>query len=83
MKVVLRRRFVPPLKSWKTVAIARGQNPQDTKKNMRTSWDDTIIGDACLPASDWKAIDINSYETKLGFGVPYSKSMHAEFFFFS
>ena len=77
MKAVLRRRF-RSLES-KKVATARAQNPQGTKANMRSSWADSIAGDEYLPAFNQPVGDINSYETKLGSGVSYGKSMHAEF----
>jgi len=80
MKAMLRRRFAPSLESKKKVAIGRGQNPQGTKENVRSSWADTIVGDVCLPASNQQAFDINSYAKKLGSGVTYGKSMHAENF---
>ena len=77
MKAVLRRRF-RSLES-KKVATARAQNPQGTKANMRSSWVDSIAGDEYLPAFNRSVGDFNSYETKLGSGVSYGKSMHAEF----
>ena len=46
---------------------------------MRSSWADSIAGDAYLLAFNWPAGDINSYNKKLGSGVSYGKSVHAEF----
>ncbi|CAD6264081.1 unnamed protein product [Miscanthus lutarioriparius] len=46
---------------------------------MRSSWADSIAGDEYLPAFNRLVGDINSYEKKLGSGVSYGKSMHAEF----
>ena len=46
---------------------------------MRSFWVDSIAGDEQLPAFNRPVNDINSYEKKLGSGVSYSKSMHAEF----
>jgi len=77
MKAVFRRRF-HSLES-KKVATARAQNPQGTKANMRSSWADSIAGDEYLPAFNRPVSDIHSYEKKLGSGVSYGKSMHAEF----
>ena len=46
---------------------------------MRSSWSDSIAGDEYLTAFNRPIGDINSYEKKLGSGVSYGKSMHAEF----
>jgi hypothetical protein len=66
MKVVLRRRLAPLLESKKKLATVYAQNPQCTKENVRSSWADSIAGDA--------------YEKKQGSGVPYGKSIHADSF---
>ena len=78
MKAVLQHQF-RSLESKKKVATTCAQNPQGTKANMRSSWADSIAGDEYLPAFNRPVGDINSYETKLGSGVSYGKSMHAEF----
>jgi hypothetical protein len=79
MKVVLRRRLAPPLESKKKkVAIVHTQNPRGTQENVRSSWVDSIAGNEYLPASNRQVVDINSHK-KLGSGVSYGKSMHAEF----
>jgi hypothetical protein len=48
MKVILQRRFDPPLKPEKRIAVACGTKWLDTKQDVRSSWNDSIIGEECL-----------------------------------
>jgi hypothetical protein len=75
---VLRHRLAPPLESTKKVAIVHTQNHRGTKENVRSSWADSIARNEYLPASNRQVVYINSHK-KLGSGVSYGRSMHAEF----
>jgi hypothetical protein len=63
MKAVLQRRF-----GYGAQLSRFGPRTKllNTKLVVRSSWGDTIVGDVYLPAPERQAIDINSYEKKLG-----------------
>jgi hypothetical protein len=46
-KVMLQRRFDPPPKA-KKIAVVDGTEFLDTKQIVRSSWNDSIIGNECL-----------------------------------
>jgi hypothetical protein len=48
MKVMLQRWFDPPLKSKKKIAVACGTKWLDTKQDVRSSWNNFVIGEECL-----------------------------------
>jgi hypothetical protein len=48
MKVMLQRRFNPPLKAKKKIAAVDGTKFLDTKQTVCSSWSDSIVGNECL-----------------------------------
>jgi hypothetical protein len=48
MKLILQRQFDPPLKPEKKIVVACGTKWLDTKKDVCSSWIDSVIGEECL-----------------------------------
>jgi hypothetical protein len=48
MKLMLQRRFDPPLKAKKKIAVIDGTKFLDTNQTARSSWSDSIVGNECL-----------------------------------
>jgi hypothetical protein len=48
MKLMLQRRFDPPLKAKKKIAVIDGTKFLDTNQTAHSSWSDSIVGNECL-----------------------------------
>jgi hypothetical protein len=79
MKLMLQRRFDPPLKAKKKIAVVDGTKFLDTKQIARSSWSDSIVGNECLEVTIQQFVTIKySNKKKVADGADQNKkSMNA------
>jgi hypothetical protein len=79
MKVMLQRRFDPPLKAKKKIVVVDGTKLLDTKQTARSSWSNSIIGNECLEVTSQQFVTIKySNKKKVVDGADQNKnSMNA------
>jgi hypothetical protein len=67
MKVILQCRFDPPLKPEKKIDVASGTKWLDSKQDVHSSENDSVIGEECLKKLTAQDVKILHPKTKLGF----------------
>jgi hypothetical protein len=78
MKVILQRRFDPPLKEKKKIDVVDDTKFLDTKQIVRSSWTDSIIGNECLEVTSAQFMTIKYSNKKVVKGADQNKkSMNA------